>query len=167
MRPYIPFKTRPPTGGHLGTLRDFVQCGQTTTLARYGDRKNAYRNACVTYQMHLDWETSCREFYIIITCVTLLVVRFVDVLATFAWASFANTYDTFLGWLYTPYELLYGVLCTWYIFLSTNWNMEIMNKGKLGPVGGHWIVGIIWLIRRDGEEGHAWCWQSSGVQTSW
>ena len=62
------------TGGLAGL------CGEATTLARCGDRKNAYRNACVTYQMHLDCETSSRE--VCITCD--IVVRFMDVLATFA-----------------------------------------------------------------------------------
>ena len=60
-------------------------CGETTTtLARCGDRKHVYRNACVTYQMHLDCETSCCE-----VCHHVCAVdRSVDVLATNVCSSF-------------------------------------------------------------------------------
>ena len=55
------------------------RCREITTLARCGNEKNVYRNACVTYEKKLDCETSCRE-----VCITCDVgVRFVDVLATF------------------------------------------------------------------------------------
>ena len=86
----IPVHHTPGTPGHdgggLSRTRSQVsfgydsgRCGEFTTLARCGDGGNVCRNACATYQMYLDCETSsCCELCLIMCDV---IVRFVDVLA--------------------------------------------------------------------------------------
>ena len=90
-------------------------CGETTTLARCGDRKNAYRNACATYQMHLDCDTLFRE-----VCTTCdIVVRFVDGLATFAWVFFRQRLCMTHFWIIIVYPVCFVIyLVVYYYYFS-------------------------------------------------